>query len=305
MKKYDICLTGASSFSGSWFCKNLLDQGYSVVALVNSTESELITRRLANFENHKDVLICNTNAFIGMEIKYELLALHGTATFDYRSSNFDIDKAVNETVSTSHKILKRNKPKYIVHTGTFSEKNESVSDGDKKSFNRYSESKSIIWDQHRELAKDYNIQIYKYVMPNPFGPLENPKFTHYLINCWRDGKLPQIKYPGYIRDNVPIDLLSEHYVKFIDNIFRNDYENEFRIYPSLYIESVLSFAQRYAHEIGKRLNLTLQVDHQKNHIFEEPRLRVNSDLCTKIVENWSEENSWDIIAKEAQLKLNF
>ena len=303
MKKFDICITGASSFSGAWFSKKLLQSGYSVLAIVNSERTEIIEKRIGMLESHEKFQAHSINELLKKEYSFEILALHGTATFDYRSSNFDTEKALRETVQTTTDVLNLHNPKKIIHTGTFSEKNESVSDLRKESFNSYSESKSMIWDKHKEIARQKKIEIYKYVMPNPYGPLENPKFTSYLVKCWSEGSVPKVKFPNYIRDNVPIDLLSNHYAKFVENILDNQYDNEHKIYPSFYVESVLAFAQRYSREIGKRLKTNFSIDFEQFHEFQEPRIRVNSDLCTDLVKNWNEVNSWDFVAEEVKPRL--
>jgi len=52
------------------------------------------------------------------------------------------------------------------------------------------------------------IPLGKFVIPNPFGPFEEPRFTAYLMRSWKDGKPAGVKTPDYVRDNVPVDLLA-------------------------------------------------------------------------------------------------
>ena len=40
------------------------------------------------------------------------------------------------------------------------------------------------------------IRLGKFVIPNPFGPYEEPRFTAYLAKSWYEGKTPTVSAPA-------------------------------------------------------------------------------------------------------------
>ena len=49
----------------------------------------------------------------------------------------------------------------------------------------------------------------KFVIANPFGPYEEPRFTHYLMKNWFAGTIPVVNTPSYVRDNIHASLLAK------------------------------------------------------------------------------------------------
>ena len=49
----------------------------------------------------------------------------------------------------------------------------------------------------------------KFVIPNPFGPFEEPRFCAYLIRQWQAGQAAEVRTPAYVRDNIHVDLLEQ------------------------------------------------------------------------------------------------
>ena len=289
-------ITGATSFSGIWFTKAMLDAGIECIAISRNTGSysRIVETRLNWIRKYYPNFQLTTLEKLRGSVNVDVVCLHGTATFDYRNPNFDIDSAVQSTLEISRVIHNKFQEALYVHTGTFSEPNESIGNN-ALSFNPYSTSKNLIYNLHKSLVTDG--QLLKYVMPNPFGPLENHKFTGYLIQQWAIGVKPLIKAPNYVRDNVPIDLLSAHYVQTLIN-FTKDL-NPKTIWPSKYIESNLAFAKRYANIFNELTGFPTPIDAILSHEFKEPRIRVNKDYCEDIVSNWSESNSWLKTIEEA------
>ena len=48
----------------------------------------------------------------------------------------------------------------------------------------------------------------KFVIPNPFGPLEEPRFCAYLVRTWKKGETARVNTPLYVRDNIHVSLLA-------------------------------------------------------------------------------------------------
>lgn len=289
-------ITGATSFSGTWFTKTMLDAGIECIAVSRNTESQsTIVQSRLNWvrKYYPDFKLTTLKEMHGIP-SVDVVCFHGTATFDYRNPQFDIDLAVQSTLEISTIIHSKFKNALYVHTGTFSEPNESIGNNT-LSFNPYSTSKNIIYNEHKALIGED--QLFKYVMPNPFGPLENHKFTGYLIQQWAVGKKPLIKSPNYVRDNVPIDLLSAHYVQTLINYTKG--LGARTAWPSKYIESNLAFAKRYANHFNELTGYPTPIDAVLHHEFEEPRIRINKDYCEDTVKGWSEIDSWTKTIEEA------
>ncbi len=59
------------------------------------------------------------------------------------------------------------------------------------------------------------VAVSKFVIANPFGPFEEPRFGAYLVNTWRKGEVAEVRTPRYLRDNIHVDLLALAYAKFV------------------------------------------------------------------------------------------
>lgn len=299
MKK--ILVTGATSFSGAWLIRELLKTNNEVVGFTrnrtkhNEAQKKRIDWILEEFPNFN--LISSDTENLNQE--FDVICLHGSATFDYRSPKFDLNEAVRQTNEINSRIINNNRSSFVFQTGSYWEEEEGLGTMPLRSFNKYSDSKKIIYDLLVEKV-GYN-RIHKYVIPNIYGPMEPSKFTQILIDAWAKYEVPIVNTPNYIRDFVPIDLLSKHYAKIINNY--QNLKNE-KSYPSKYVMSVGNFAQKYATAVGTVMGETLQVREEKQKEFSEPRMRVNVDYCEDLVIDWEEENSWAIVANDAIARIN-
>jgi UDP-glucose 4-epimerase len=132
----------------------------------------------------------------------------------------------------------------------------------------------------------------KFVIPNPFGPLEEPRFTHYLVKNWFAGATPSVSTPSYVRDNIHVSLLAKAYARFALTLSEKPGIGRFN--PSGYAESQGAFAQRFANEMRPRLGLDCRVELKNQTDFSEPRIRINTD--SPEVSDWNESAAWDEIA---------
>jgi hypothetical protein len=129
----------------------------------------------------------------------------------------------------------------------------------------------------------------KFVIPNPFGPYEEPRFTHYLIKSWFAGAKPQVNTPSYVRDNIHVSLLARVYAQFVATMA----DGISRINPSGYIESQGSFAHHLASEMRGRLGLRCELELKEQSDFSEPYIRINTDVADGKALNWNEKSAWD------------
>jgi hypothetical protein len=137
----------------------------------------------------------------------------------------------------------------------------------------------------------------KFVIPNPFGPLEEPRFIHYLMKNWFGHETPCVKTPAYVRDNIHVSLLAKVYAHAATSL--NAAGCGFamtRICPSGYVETQGAFAQRFAREMAPRLGIACPVELAQQTEFSEPRVRINTDVPDIAALGWNESAAWDQIA---------
>jgi hypothetical protein len=143
-------------------------------------------------------------------------------------------------------------------------------------FSRYGLSKSFTYQAFRYHAARAGLALGKFVIPNAFGPYEELRFTAYLMKTWFAGRTAAVNTPAYVRDNIHVSLLAAIYAKFAVEL--SDRPGFSRINPSGYPESQGAFALRFASEMRPRLNLPCDVELKQQVDFQEPRVRINTDL---------------------------
>jgi UDP-glucose 4-epimerase len=181
----------------------------------------------------------------------------------------------------------------IVLTGSVFENDEGAGSGNLEAFSPYGLSKGLTWQVFRYYAQSRQISLGKFVIPNPFGPYEEPRFTHYLIKNWFAGAKPLVNTPSYVRDNIHVSLLAKAYAHFV----ATQPNGISRVGPSGYIESQGAFTHRIANEMRKRLSLKCEFALKSQTEFSEPRIRINTDAADTRILDWSEMAAWDEVAK--------
>lgn len=294
-----VLLTGATSFTGLWFARELAGAGHQVVAAVRSESYEGL--RGERFKELKKVSSIEPNVSFGskrfLEIveagKFELICHHAAEMKDYRSPEFDHMAATASNTNNLRNVLdifQGSGGQGVVLTGTVFEANEGL--GDSGAVKPYGLSKTLTYEIFRYFCEQRQLKLGKFVIANPFGPYEEERFTHYLVKTWASGQTPHVKVPEYVRDNVHVSLLSRCYRKFIESL---PSQNRIltKLNPSGYVCRQGEFAQMYAKEFSKRAGRGLRVnlDHQTD--FSEPMRRYNADSAVGYVGEWEESKAWD------------
>jgi nucleoside-diphosphate-sugar epimerase len=181
----------------------------------------------------------------------------------------------------------------IILTGSVFENDEGVGSKDLRAFSPYGLSKAFTWQLFRYHAEIRDLTLGKFVIPNPFGPYEEPRFTQYLMKCWFARTPAVVNTPTYIRDNIHVSLLARIYAKFSVTLR----EGASRINPSGYVETQAAFTQRVAIEMRRRLNLPCDFEFRKQIDFSEPHVRINTDRADDEAVNWNETTAWDALAR--------
>jgi UDP-glucose 4-epimerase len=317
-----ILFTGASSFSGFTFVRNLAAVGHELICpllrpieqyegvrrqrveLLHAPVSPSSTRpplfTTAPFGSDPFLKLIRDNAPI------DLLCHHAADATNYKSLDFDTLRALENNTRNLSNVLaafKQSGGKAVLLTGTVFEMDEgtahsaphtphSAFNESLPAFSPYGLSKGLTWQIFRHYCQASDIPLGKFVIPNPFGPWEEPRFTAYLLNTWKQGKVAQVQTPDYLRDNIHVDLLAAAYVQFARQV-ASHYGPAIKLNPSGYVETQGAFAQRVAREVRARsqwpcgLELLVQKD------FPEPRARANSQPATALVRDWNESAAWD------------
>jgi hypothetical protein len=134
----------------------------------------------------------------------------------------------------------------------------------------------------------------KFVIPNPFGPYEEPRFTAYLMKTWLASGTASVQTPRYVRDNIHVSLLAKAYAAFVGASPAQSTVR--RLNPSGYPESQGAFAERMRDEIAARLGLPCRLELGVQTEFPEPPVRINTDILDGDTLGRNEAQAWDEFA---------
>jgi len=297
-----ILLTGASSFTGLWFAQSLHAAGHDVVApLRRSREDYRGDTRAERVARLGPVAECCFSRSFGddgfLDLcrsgSWDLLCHHAAEVGDYRSPAFDVAAALAANTRHFPQVLAAMRGlRGVIITGSVFEANEGAGTLPLRAFSLYGVAKGITAELIRCYCESAGVTLGKFVMPNPFGPFEEPRFCAYLMRQWRAGEAAEVRTPAYVRDNIHVDLLAGAYVAFADRVAATD--GFLRTNPSGYVETQGAFTQRFAREIEARSGLDCRVILAHQTEFPEPPVRINTDPLS--LHDWSERAAWDAIA---------
>jgi UDP-glucose 4-epimerase len=294
-----ILFVGGSSFTGYYFVRRLAEAGHEVHVTFTGNLDGYSGLRGRRVEDLLKVSIVHWGVKFGDQKFTELLrrgfntlAIHFAYMEEYRSSSFDLMKALRINTNNIEGISKEfalSGGRRIVYTGTVFEPNEGVSEDPARAFSPYGLSKSITSEIVSYWAGINKLQFSKFIISNPFGPLEDAKFTRYLIETWIKKEEVVVKTPRYIRDNIHVTILAENYCRFIES-------EDDRAAPSGFAESQGDFVKRCAREIGGRTGLECNFIELEQTVFTEPLIRVNPGTSYIKDHTKLESLAWDSIA---------
>jgi UDP-glucose 4-epimerase len=298
-----ILFTGASSFTGTWFVKELSSAGHEIIAPLLKVESEYTGTRKERVSIVKNLCKTSFNCAFGSETfldlinsqsHIDLICCHAADVTDYKSPNFDFLEASKKNTRNINNTLLSLKDKgctKVLITGSVFEPGEGSGSDNLRAVSPYGLSKALTAQIFEYFCTLHNMSLRKFVIPNPFGPLEEERFTSYLIKTWLEGKTASVATPDYIRDNVPVSLLAKAYRDFAETINQTD-----KINPSYYVESQGDFAKRFAKEMEPRLGIPCKVALHEQKDFSEPLKRINTTRLDPKKFQWNEEEAWNELA---------
>jgi nucleoside-diphosphate-sugar epimerase len=299
-----ILLTGASSFTGLAFTKALAAAGHQLFcplrrALTHYTGlRQQRVRQLQPLASVIPSVSFGSPEFLELLAKsgpWDLLCHHAAEVTDYKNPSFDALAALANNVKDLTAVLagfQENGGKAIVLTGTIFEPDEGRGEEPLRAFSPYGLSKGLTWQVFRFYCERINLPLGKFVLPNPFGPWEEPRFTAYLINTWKIGKSASVNTPDYVRDNIHADLLASVYAQFVQEV-ASARSGFLKANPSGYVETQGAFASRVAREVHARTGWPCSLDFPSQQDFSEPLVRTNLQPAAQSVTSWNESAAWD------------
>lgn len=304
-----ILFTGPSSFTGYWFVKELAHAGHEITATFRNPKSHYSGTR----KKRVDLLdpLCHaifdcpygSEAFLQVieGTNFDLLCHHAADVTNYKSPDFDYVQALASNTHQMKRILQaliHKNCQGIVITGSVFEQGEgqsfaTTSLDDLRAVSPYGLSKGLTSEVFKYFTSQFSLPLKKFVIPNPFGPLEEIRYTTFLMQTWFSNKVAEVKCPQYIRDNIHASLLAKAYRQFSEKPFGQIFE---KYNPSGYIESQGEFTARFSLEMKKRLTIPCEYVLCEQTDFSEPLVRVNTSPLNAKDMLWSEEETWDELA---------
>jgi UDP-glucose 4-epimerase len=301
-----ILMTGASSFTGAWFAEELARAGHHVVATYRGPLSDYTgvraehVRRLASLVEQVDNTSFGDASFLDLAAAqpYDLLLHHAATMENYRSWDFDAISASEKNTRNTRPLLRTMSERglrKVVVTGSVFEPFEGDGDAPGRAFNPYGLSKHISFEIMRLEAERFGLSLGKFVIPNPFGPSEEPRFTTYLAREWKAGRVPTVATPRYVRDNIHVSLLAKAYRSFCEAL--PDAAGVRRSSPSGYVGSQGDFARRVATELRDRTGWRCEVREAEQTDFSEPLVRTATEPAAAAHADWIEAEAWEACAE--------
>ncbi len=299
-----ILFTGASSFTGYWFVKALAESGHTVVGTfrgsVDDYEGVRGERVAAACGWCEPAFGCSFGDDRFLDTirggGFDLLCHHAARTTGYQRTDFDPIAALERDTYNLQRVLEafaEEGGRAILLTGSVFECDEGEGDRPLVAFSAYGLAKALTFRTFRYYCGQAGLPLAKFVIPNPFGPFEEPRFTTYLVRSWYEGSTPTVRTPEYVRDNIHVSLLALAYARLTDSLAN---PRDRKLNPSQYQMSQGDFAHLFAAKMQERLSLPCPVELLDQRDFPEPRVRVNIDPVEETETAWREDEAWDELA---------
>ena len=317
-----ILFTGASSFTGFWFVKSLAERGHQLSATFRHASAgayrETRGARVSRIIDLCEPLFAcafGDDQFIEhiRSGSYDLVCHHAADVTDYKSLDFKIEAAVAKNTFRSMEVIEAISESgcgKLLITGSVFERDEGDGDRPLISISPYGESKAQTADIFKRQAEAAGITLGKFVIPNPYGPYEEARFTSFLVGQWMAGKTAQITMPDYVRDNIAVSLLAKAYAEFavrvagtITNADAAGVAGEapesgsfIKQNPSGYVADQGKFSAEFARQLEPRLGIPCRFELLEQKDFSQPLRRFNTDNPDHEALGFSPERAWDELA---------
>ena len=294
-----ILITGATSFSGAFFIEALAEAGHEVVTtLTQSLDSYTGVRKLraekaaAHATVHEGVCFGDARFLDLVQSEaFDVFCHHGAWTRDYNSMEYDFEAAFATNTRSLNKVCQALAEKgcqKIIVSGSIFEEGEQL-------FSPHGLVKKMTAQTMEFYGMHFGMHVSKFVIPNPFGALDNPKLIDYLGREWYAGRVPRIQTPLYVRDNIPVTLMAKGFVQWVEQCPSTVGTSSYA--PAGYISTMGEFVQRVAAELRQRLGLACGVEMGTQTDFSQPMVLVNDTPLQYQFPEWNESAFWDELAE--------
>ena len=304
MNSKKILLTGVSSFTGYWFAKILSENGYHVCCPLPGGDEAYDGIKKNRLESlpHSVRLVYScpfgSNQFIELlESRFDILCHHASYVKNYQNKDFKLTEAISLDTKFAEKIFEKLASlgcKGIIWTSSVFE--DSIPENEKSSnirpsWYRYALSKKLSGIILNNLSRDFSLQFSKFVITNPFGPLEDRKFNRLILEAAKTKIDFEVRTPNYIRDMIHVRHLALAYKIAADKIMENDNCSELRPYE--YTGTLHYLADYFMSEIKLKISTPSKVINNNLIYSDEPLSLTNDIHVSKIIEDYDPCACWD------------
>ena len=303
-----VLLTGATSFTGHHIARAFRAAGYQVIATLTEKKSEprdaVSAQRLerARVDHWIEEAAFGTPAFVD-SIKLhrpQILINHGASIKGYRDPSFDYLKCVSTSLfeaRTVMKTLRESGCKSFLHSGSIFEPDEGTlkagTAGSSEAISIYGTSKNLVWQGLRFFAHEASLPISKIVIANPVGPFENPdRLIPIFVSEWKSGKVPVLKTPKLVRDNIPASWLANVYLEEAERALNSAHPESRVRRPRGYALSNERFLKLFVERFtDSKPGFECPV-HIEEHPSTEPQERFNQEPCKELSQGTALDQFW-------------
>jgi len=302
-----VLFTGASSFTGFWFTRTLAAAGHElcctftrdgVKKYAGDVRGERVGQIVGSVRPEWNCCFGDDRFLTAIaEWRPDILCHHAANVTDYKSLDFDYHGALARNTHRIREVLSaldRVGCCRLVLTGSVFEAGEGEGSDGLPSFSPYGLSKALTSTTFHYFCHERRFKLGTFVIPNPFGPWEEPRFTSYLARTWSEGNTASVRTPIYVRDNIHVSLLAAAYGEFIVGL--TEHPGFVKLNPSGYVETQREFAERVAREFRARTNWQCELEFSEQTDFSEPLVRHNSQPVDGAEFGWNESQAWDAFA---------
>ena len=293
-----ILITGPTSFSGAFIIEALAKAGHEVVTTFTKSVSEYTGVRelraqkaAANATIHEGVCFGDAHFLSLLQSEsFDVFCHHGAWTHDYNSMDYDFESAFATNTQSMNLVcqaLAKNGCQKIIVSGSIFEEGEEL-------FSPHGLVKKMTAQTTAFYGMHFGMHVSKFVIPNPFGPLDNPKLIDYLGREWHADRMPCIRTPLYVRDNIPVTLMALGFVHWVEECPTTVGTSSYA--PAGYISTMGQFVERVAMELRSRLGLACAVEMGTQTDFSQPMVLVNDTPIQHQFPEWNESDFWTELA---------
>ena len=296
-----VLLTGGSSFTGVWIAEALAAAGFEVIAPLLRDRAAYEGVRLDRVQRLErcakvtfgrpfgsEALLADIRSGGGIDV----LAHHAAHITGYREPDFDPVDALSRNTTGAAATLKAARAagaRLMVLTGSVFEAGEGGGD-EPGAVTPYGLSKTLTSAAFDYWTRAAGLRFGRFVIPSPYGALEERRFGWYLFRTWFAGGTAAVRTPRYVRDHLAAPRLAQAYAAYVTEALTSEAQVTVAR-PSGWIAPQGEFAGRVAAEAGRRLGLDCAVELAPQPVLEEPLVRVNDQ--PDWAADWNEGAFWD------------